>query len=329
MRGTGKTSDATGQARSPLLISSRGITAALLAFAFALAMFAFLAPANAQQESSTGAQAGQQTSPKSSAVYPRGVKLMLKNGSFQLVRQYQVIGDRVCFYSLDNSDWEEMPASMVDWTATKKEEAQATQADAALMKQVIRQEDQRRRMPLEVDASLEVSPGIFLPPGEGVFVFTNKNVLQLSPAEPTYKTDKKHEIGRVLSPIPIVSSRHSVLIKGAHAKIRVKTGQPEFYVRIARDAPPLDLQLVPAQVRGSNREIARIDALFKMENATTHPLLMQRWQIAKDVYRFTLGETLPPGEYALVQVISGDTQLDQLSINVWDFGVDPSSAQEK
>jgi hypothetical protein len=327
MRETGKTSEATGQARSSLRIFIRGVSAALLAFAFAL--FAFATPGNALQESPTGAQAGQQTSPNSSAVYPRGVKLMLKDGSFQLVRQYQVIGDRIRFYSLDNSDWEEMPASMVDWAATKKEEAEAAQEDAALVKKVTRQEDQRRILPLEVDASLEVSPGVFLPPGEGVFVFTSKNVLQLPPAEPTYKTDKKHEIERVLSPIPIVSSRHSVLIKGAHAKIRIKTRQPEFYVRIAQDAPPLDLQLVPAQVRGANREIARIDALFKTENATTHPLLLQRWQIAKDVYRFTLGQTLPPGEYALVQVLPGDTQLDQLSINVWDFGVDPPSPHEK
>lgn len=248
---------------------------------------------------------------------------MLKDGNFQLVRQYQVTGDRVRFYSLDQSDWEEIPASLVDWAATKQAEAAAAQADAALVKKATQQENQRRLMPIEVDASLEVSPGVFLPPGEGVFVFNNKAMLQLPPAEPTYKTDKKHEVARVLSPIPIVSSRHSVLIAGAHAKIRIRTNQPEFYVRIAPDAPPLELQLVTAQVHGANREIARIDVLFKMENATTHPLMLQRWDVAKDVYRFTLGQTLPPGEYALVQVIPGATDLDQLSLNVWDFGVDP------
>lgn len=251
------------------------------------------------------------------------MKLMLKDGNFQLVRQYQVIGDRVRFYSLDQHDWEEMPAALVDWAATKQAEAEAAEAGAALVTKATQQERQRRLMPLEVDASLEVAPGIFLPPGEGVFVFNNKAMLQLPSAEPTYKTDKKHEIERVLSPIPIVSSRHDVLIAGAHAKIRIRTSQPEFYVRIAPDAPPLELQLVSAQVRGANREIARIDVLFKMENATTHPLMLQRWDVSKQVYRFTLGQTLPPGEYALVQVIPGATQLDQLSINVWDFGVDP------
>ncbi len=259
---------------------------------------------------------------------PRGIKLILKDGTSQLVREYKVIGDRVRYYSLDRSDWEEIPAALVDWAATKKQENQTAQFDASLLKKVRRQEDQRRVMPLQVDASLAVAPGIFLPQGQGVFLFDYKSVLPLAPAEPEYKVNKVHEIERVMSPVPIISSRHSVLLKGAHAKVRIETGHPEFYVRIAPDQPPISLQLVKAEIHGSTRKIARVDALFKMENATTHPLLMQRWQIAKDVYRFTLGQTLTPGEYALIQVIPGATELDQLSINVWDFGVDTTAGHK-
>ncbi len=51
---------------------------------------------------------------------PRGKKLMLKDGSFQLVREYQIEGDRVRYYSVDSSQWEEMPADLVDWDKTKK-----------------------------------------------------------------------------------------------------------------------------------------------------------------------------------------------------------------
>lgn len=293
-----------------------------------------LTSAWAQQQSTNGAPTTQSASPSSApneaATAPRGVKLMLKDGTFQLVREYRVTGDRVRYYSLDRSDWEEIPASLVDWAATKKQEDQTSQADASLLKKVRGQEDQRRIMPLEVDASLEVEPGIFLPPGQGVFALSGKSILPLAPAEPDYKVNKGREIERVMSPIPIVSQRHAVLLKGAHAKVRINTSQLiEFYVRIPPDQPPISLQLVKAEIHGSTRKIARVDTLFKMQNATTHPLLMQRWQLAKDVFRFTLGQSLTPGEYALVQVIPGDTDLDQLSINVWDFGIDSASTAAK
>ena len=38
------------------------------------------------------------------------VKLYMKDGSDQLVREYQVENDRVRFYSIDRDDWEEVPA---------------------------------------------------------------------------------------------------------------------------------------------------------------------------------------------------------------------------
>ncbi|MGB9404057.1 MAG: hypothetical protein WCA98_10980, partial [Candidatus Acidiferrales bacterium] len=65
-------------------------------------------------------------------VLPRGQKLFLKDGSFHVVREYHIDGDRVRYYSVERSQWEEIPAALVDWDATKQ--AQATQAkqDATL-----------------------------------------------------------------------------------------------------------------------------------------------------------------------------------------------------
>jgi hypothetical protein len=293
-----------------------------VAFATGIAIRASLPPgAEARQASPNREQATQGASPNRAATSPRGTKLMLTDGTFQLVREYKIEGDRVRYYSLDRSDWEEIPASLVDWPATKKAEAEESRDDAALVKKALHQEEERRIMPLSIDASLEVAPGVFLPPGEGVWVFNNKAVLQLSPAEPIYKTNRKHEVEKILVPIPIISTRHAVLLEGSHAKLRIRTGQPEFYMRTAANSEP-DLELVQAEIDGSRRKIARVDQLFKMEQATTNPLLMQRWQVAADVYRFTLGQTLQSGEYALVEVIPGRTELDQLSIYVWDFGVD-------
>jgi len=44
---------------------------------------------------------------------------------------------------------------------------------------------------------------------------------------------------------------------------------------------------------------------------------MQRWEVAPNVYRFTLSQPLPPGEYVLAEVLE-----DGLNLYVWDFGLD-------
>ena len=46
-------------------------------------------------------------------------KLFMKDGTYQLVSRYEVNGDRVRYYSVERSHWEEVPLSLVDLEATK------------------------------------------------------------------------------------------------------------------------------------------------------------------------------------------------------------------
>jgi hypothetical protein len=289
-----------------------------------LAASAFTIPGASAQNSAasppTTAQNGQTVPASDSPALPRGKKLMLKDGNFQLVREYQVQGDRVRYYSLDSLQWEEIPAALVDWEATKRIATDEAQHDAAILAKVRAREEARRAEPLDVDASLEVAPGVFLPPGENLFAYDGKSVIALSQAQITSKLAKGRLLAEVL--VPVVSTRYTVSIQGGHAKFRVKSGQPEFYVRTVDAREPV-LELIHAKVHGDSRQIEHLDKLFGEEHATRDTVPTQRWQVARGVYRFTLGQALPPGEYAFAEVVQGEN----LSVYVWDFGVDASSAK--
>jgi hypothetical protein len=243
---------------------------------------------------------------------------MLKDGSFELVREYHVEGDRIRYYNLDSSQWEQMPAALVDWDATKKAEAQDAQRESAILAKVHKQEGERSAGGLDIDASLEAAPGVFLPSGIGLWSFDGHAMRALTQAEINSQLSKGHLIEKVIVPVPIVPLRHNISIKGQRAPTRIGTVQPEFYMRTSDGRTP-DLSLIRARIRGGNRYVEHLDELFDVQWQSANTVPMQRWEIAKGVFRFTLGESLQPGEYVLAEVL----QNEEMSFYVWDFGLDP------
>ncbi|MEI9973789.1 MAG: hypothetical protein WDO73_18090 [Ignavibacteriota bacterium] len=49
------------------------------------------------------------------------MKLYLTDGTYHLVREYQVQTDRVRYFSVERGEWEEIPLEMVDLKRTKEE----------------------------------------------------------------------------------------------------------------------------------------------------------------------------------------------------------------
>lgn len=291
------------------------------------------APPPAQQDAAVNRLAGE----------PNGKKLILKDGDFQLVREYTRNGDRVRYFSLERGDWEEIPASMIDWAATQKAEAAAVARNEAEAKKLKQQEDASRMdMALDVDASLLTGSGTFLPSGEGMFAVEGRKVTLLAQAELESHRDKKQTLKQIISPIPIIPGKTNIELADSHAKIRVDPSHLEFYLREAPPDPERvsairkssrpgdtdsgpDVELVRATIKGNKRVFVQIKDLFgeKMDE-DRKTVLLQRWEIARDVYRFTLGEQLPPGEYALAEITA-----DGLNMYVWDFGVDGKGDEKK
>jgi len=268
----------------------------------------------------------------------RGKKLVLKDGTFQIAREYQRSGERVRYFSAERGDWEEIPAAMVDWDATAKAEAAATKNEDAFLKTVHHEQAElAAEMPRDVDASLPVAPGIFLPPGEGMFVVEGKSVTPLNQVSADIRNDRKQRLKQVLSPVPIIPSKRNIEIPGAQAARRINSERPEFYLREPAPDPDAvstikkssrpgeqgpEIELVRLTVKGGKRQIESIRSMFGQDiSEDRNSVSMQRWDVAKDVYRFTLSQELSGGEYAFAEILP-----DGVNLYVWDFGVDRKNA---
>ena len=265
----------------------------------------------------------------------RGKKLVLKDGSFQLARSYDRKGDRVRYYSMERGDWEEIPAALVDWEATAKAEREAAKADDALVSKIHKQEEAAKiETTLDVDASLQVASGVFLPPGEGMFAIEGKSVVAIPQVGSAVKNDRANSIKRILSPIPgIIPAKQNVEIPGGKATLRINSQFPEFYLREVQPDYEKDsalerthrqgvngpeVELIRAKVKGNKRILESIRSMFGEEmGRESNTISIQQWEVAKTVYRYTLSQPLPPGEYALAEILP-----DGLNLFVWDFGVD-------
>lgn len=249
----------------------------------------------------------------------------MTDGNYQIVRSYERQGDSVRYYSLERSAWEEIPASLIDWEATKKAEADQERQQKELADAVRERERQRNAVEvLDVDASLEVGPGLILPQDEGMFAVANKKITLLPQTRTMLKADKKRVIEKIFMPVPILSTRQLMEIKGKHAILRLPAGEVEFFYRTAADAEgEPDVELVHAKEKGDARMVEWISTdIVGNKDTDFKEVSLLRWQVAKGVYRYTIAQPLDPGEYALAVILP---EGEGINMFVWDFGLDNSA----
>lgn len=257
---------------------------------------------------------------------PKGKKLVLTDGTFQLAREYSVEGDRVRYWSVERSQWEEIPASLVDWDATHKGEAEQSARDAELKAKIHASNVARLTKDIDVDRSLEIKPALFLPDDIGLYALDrDKQIRVMKQSTAEVKVSTGREVERILSGVPMINDKKTMDIPGERAAMRIKTAEPEFYFRPADQREPR-FRLVRAQVKNGHRIIDNITVHFTgQESHKTNEIEIQAWTPATGVFRYTVDQRLESGEYAFIEMIG-----DEVSGYVWDFGIDlPGSKDSK
>jgi NADH dehydrogenase/NADH:ubiquinone oxidoreductase subunit G len=235
------------------------------------------------------------------------IKLYLKDGGFHLVREYQVQTDRVRYYSVERSQWEEIPLELVDLKRTGSETAER-QTQLAEEGKVVAEEEKAQR---EVRAEVAT-----IPRDPGVYYVEDKTVKPIKAAESKVHTNKGRNVLKVLAPIPVVSGKATVELDGLHAPCIIGNAEQEFYIQLAAEERFGIVKLTPDH---KVRIVEKITVVPVTKELVEEPIEVQvfRKQMTQDgLYKVWPMKPMEPGEYAVVEYTPGKTNMQ-----VWDFAV--------
>ncbi|MFZ0762013.1 MAG: hypothetical protein WAM69_18855 [Candidatus Sulfotelmatobacter sp.] len=166
-------------------------------------------------------------------------RLILKDGSYQLVTKYEIKGDRVRYMSAERNEWEELPTSLVDWPATEKYEKERTAAAAIPEAAVLDKETDADRAAEEAHLP-QVAPGLRLPEDSGVFLLDNfqgqPQLVEIQQAESDINSNTKLNILRGIIPVG-GGAKLSVELEGEHAAVHAHVGLPSIYIKVEDELP--------------------------------------------------------------------------------------------
>ncbi len=235
-------------------------------------------------------------------------RLYLKDGNYHLVREYQVQTDRVRFYSVERSEWEEIPLSLVD---LKRTEAEKQERQEALRKEAaeIAAEDKFERELREQRERIPVGPGVYFAEGN--------QIKPLKQAESKAVNKKSRWVLQRLSPIPVVAGKTTVELEGERSAGVMTSSRPEFYIRLDREETFGIVKMMP-------KKGARVVQEWEIVQVTKEVIEKQqdvpifRKQLDDGLYQIWPQQPLEPGEYAVVEYTPGER-----NIQTWDFAYRP------
>ena len=289
---------------------------------------------------------------------PHRTRLILKDGSYQLVMSYRVSGHIVKYVSAERGGAEEeIPVDLVDFEAThrwEKQHAPGANPDAqdqpsTIDPELLKEEAERSAMtPI-------VAPDLRLPDRESVLaldIFRDApELVPLAQSEGDLNRNTGHNIVKAVIN-PLSTSHQIVLLKGLRSQVQLHVSEPVIYIRVGDDVPatggtPLTVDthgasgippsrsgsassryvIVRADVRSDGRvltsfNIGLLGGVRRQEDVVeTATELLPGGHWMKLAPRQSLGF----GEYALMEVISEK----EVNLGVWDFGIHPTAPENR
>jgi len=285
----------------------------------------------------------------------RNLRLILTDGSYQLVRDYQIAGDRVRYLSQERGEWEELPVNLVNWDATRKweqEHSDLVKEDTSpAMKEaedIDKEESQERQ---EQNARMpRVAEGLELPDEDSVFVLDTyrgtPELVELKPADLSVATNDRKGVAALN---PLAAQKARLELEGAHAKAHLHVDDPVLYVSLGVDEekePVLSHAIIVntqgakpvngkhgahspqsgfAIVRVDERQAVRIVGAVRVSPGGSvtqdENTIATKSEVlpGKRWLKIEPVDKLGVGEYALVEILSPS----DVGESVWDFRVDP------
>ena len=305
---------------------------------------------------SAAAQSHKPLPPLDPATNPHRTRLILKDGSYQVVMSYRVVGNIVHYISAERGGVEEeIPVDLVDFDATHRWEKQHATPEAegeasssqapAIDPELLKEEADRAAY------TPEVAKDLHLPEQDSVLVLdTFRGMPELVPM-PQSSGDLNRNTGHnvLRAAINPLSSAHQIVqLKGEKSLVQLHVDTPVLYLRIGDAAviptggAPLTVDTHGASsnvrdtpsggspdsryviVRADVRTGARVIASFKINMLGVHQqedIVEASAEVLPGGHwvKLTPREPLSFGEYALMEVISDK----EVNLGVWDFGIHP------
>ena len=234
------------------------------------------------------------------------IKLYLNGGGDLLVSEYEVLEDRVRYYSLERSAWEEIPRDLVNLEKTRRR-AESVEA----RRQELREEERIEREAVR-RARTELHR---VPLEDGVYHVDGENIVELKQSVVTFNGSKSRTLLQVLAPVPVVAGKTTAEIDGATSALTASGNRPMFYVRLDKMSRVEFFKLTPKK---KTRVVQVINTVKNVEEKFEKQEVIEifRQQLAPKVYKVWPVEPLAPGEYAVIEYTPGEGD-----IRVWDFAL--------
>jgi len=287
-------------------------------------------------------------------------RLVLKDGSYQMVMSYEIVGANVRYVSSEREGETEMiPLALIDMVATKRYEAQhAAGAVAApgpvLDPELLKEEADRAALTPEVATDLRLEPEMTV-----MALDTFHGEAQLVPLQQTDSDLNKQTGHNILKSTinPLASQHQIVQLKGEKADVQLHVSEPVLYLKLDDALPegggaitvdthgasggsgkkekpvqPNEYVIVRVDVRKGARVVASFNlsalAAFEGKGAKRQEDVVETTTTVLPGghwLKIAPKEPLLIGEYCLVEVLGERS----LNLGVWDFGVHPTAPENR